>query len=592
MSHIKVLSAEVISRIAAGEVVDRPASVVKELVENSLDAGAGRVEVHLKDGGKTLIHVSDNGQGIPRKDLEILFNRHATSKISTSQDLESILSFGFRGEALYSVAAVAEVLLKSRAQGETEAWEVAVRGGAHAPAVPAARAEAGTDIKVGEIFFNTPARKKFLKVDHSEFEQALNVVMPYALYYPGVQFLLTHNGRTVLDLRTEASFSARASRALGFNISHLIEADDRMPDRGLKVRFVLGDINIQRPRRDLQYFFVNGRPVASRNMAFHVNETYKLILPPSAYPFFMVMLELPPKEVDVNIHPAKREVRLHEEAKICSFLRQALERVLMTCGSAREVNTAIPKSDVFEFSPGALNKEEGLPPERMVFGPGQKSRPFAFDRPAEAQRAPLLFTPPHSEGAVAGVPQVRERFLRARFLGTFARKYHLFEEELSLFAVDQHAAQERIVFERFIRQIHSGQLEVQQLLLPVLIAATPQEMLAWENAQDRLSALGFETTLSGPSTIALNSHPAVLVNAEAAVRVLLAEEDLPRVDHDTVARRACRASVMAGDAMTPPEAVHQIRELFSCQDPFTCPHGRPVFIELKSTFLDRQFLRS
>jgi DNA mismatch repair protein MutL len=592
MAKVKVLSAEVISRIAAGEVVDRPASVVKELVENSLDAGAGRVEVHLKEGGKALIHVRDNGQGIPREDLQLLFNRHATSKISASEDLDAILSFGFRGEALYSVGAVAEVALKSRARGAAEAWEISVKGGAHGGIQPAAAAGPGTDIRVGELFFNTPARKKFLKADHSEYEQVMNAVMPYALYYPQVSFLLTHNGRSGLDLPAAHSRSERTARALGLKAAHLIEVADEMPERGLKVAFVLGDINIQRPRRDLQYLFVNGRPVVSRNMAFHLNEVYRLILPPSANPFFAVMIELPPGDVDVNIHPAKREVRLREEAKICSFLRQALERVLMTCGSAREVNTAIPKSDVFGFSPGALNKEEGLAPERMVFGPGQKSRPLAFDRPPEAQRAPLLFTPPHSEAAAAGVPQVRERLLRARFLGTFARKYHLFEEELSLFAVDQHAAQERIVFERFIRQIHSGQLEVQRLLMPVLIPVTPQEMLAWENAQDRLFALGFETTLSGPSTIALNSHPSVLVNAEAAVRVLLAEEDLPRADHDTVARRACRASVMAGDAMTPPEAVHQIRELFSCQDPFTCPHGRPVFIELKSTFLDRQFLRT
>lgn len=595
MSKVNVLPAEVISRIAAGEVVERPSSVVKELLENSLDAGASRIELHLKEGGKTLVHIKDDGCGISREDLDALFTRHATSKLSSAADLEAVLSLGFRGEALYSVGAVAEVALKSRAEGADEAWELRVRGGEKGRPSPATMPSHGTDIRVGEIFFNTPARKKFLKSDPAEFEAVLNVVIPYALLYPERAFLLTHNGRTVLDLRPSRTPSARAAEALGLERGHII-APESFEDGALKASMLLGDINIQRPRRDLQYVFVNGRPVQSRNLFFHMNEIYKLIFPPSVYPFFAVMLTLPAADVDVNVHPAKREVRLREEPKVAGFLRRAVERALMTGTSAKQA--AAVEGETFSVAP--ISREEGVRPEKIVFAPGQRGSVPAPVREAAAERgggpaAPERAMPAEQITAqfVADAgPSLRERLGAARFVGTFIRKYHLFESGDSLFVVDQHAAQERILFEHFRRQVNSGKIEVQHLLTPLVLNATPQEMLAWENGAQRLQAFGFEVEQFGPSALAVRAHPAVMPNPEQALRVLLGEGDLARVDTDTLARRACRASVMAGDRMDPVQAGHQLSALMACEDPFTCPHGRPVFIELKSSFLDRQFLRT
>ena len=590
MGRVHVLPADVISKIAAGEVVERPASVVKELLENSLDAGAKRVEIHLKDGGKTLIHIKDDGCGIAKEDLAALFTRHATSKLASAADLESIMSLGFRGEALYSIGSVAEVTLKSRAEGPREAWSITVRGGEKRKSVLSTMHSTGTDIRVGEIFFNTPARKKFLKSDSAEFEQVLNVVIPYALYYPERAFLVSHNGRTFIDLRPAKTQLDRAADALGLERRHII-ASEVFEDGAVKVAMILGDINIQRPRRDLQYLFVNGRPIQSRNLSFHMNETYKLIFPPAVHPFFVVMLTLPVADVDVNVHPTKREVRLREESRIGSILRRAVERALMTGTSAKEA--LLPAVNGLPFSTQTSAKEEGVPAERMVFAPGQLGFASSFGltaTPRVEEAAQQSESQPSFAGEAGG--QLKDRLAMARFVGTFVRKYHLFEVGESLFVIDQHAAQERILFEKFRRQICEGRIEVQPLLAPIVVSTTPQEMLAWDNSAERLKEFGFEVELFGPSALALRAYPNVITNPEQALRLLLGEGDLARADVDTVARRACRASVMAGDRMEAAEAVFQLKALLTCDDPYTCPHGRPIFIELKSSFLDRQFLRA
>ncbi|NTV28563.1 MAG: DNA mismatch repair endonuclease MutL [Candidatus Omnitrophica bacterium] len=602
MSKVHVLPADVISKIAAGEVVERPASVVKELLENSLDAGAKRIELHLKEGGKSLVHIKDDGSGIARDDLDALFTRHATSKVAAASDLEAILSLGFRGEALYSVGSVAEVALRSRAQGSAEAWEIAVKGGEKARPVPATMPSHGTDIRVGEIFFNTPARKKFLKSDAAEFEQILNVVIPYALLYPERAFLVTHNGRTVLDLGVAASPAGRAAEALGLESRHII-APKPIEDSVCQLRMLLGDINIQRPRRDLQYLFINGRPVQSRNLSFHLNEVYKLIFPPAVHPFFAVMLTVPAGDVDVNVHPTKREVRLRDESRLAGFLRRVVEQALMSGTSAREVTADRPEAfSLTSAAPGAADgRAEGVPAAKLVFAPNQRSVVPVFIasdesvRPAVVNDLTTLATP--SEQLTAPFitetsVTLKDRLATARLVGTFVRKYHLFESGESLFVVDQHAAQERILFEKFRRQIHAGKVEVQHLLTPLVMNVTPQEMLSWENSGERLSSFGFEVEQFGPAALALRAHPAVMPNPQQALRVLLAEGELTRIDVDVLASRACRASVMAGDKMDAAQAAHQLQALLACDDPYTCPHGRPVFIELKSSFLDRQFLRT
>jgi len=617
MANVQVLPSEVIARIAAGEVVDRPSSVVKELMENSLDAGATRVEVNLSAGGKTLIEIRDDGNGIGREDMNVLFTRHATSKVRTSDDLDHILSFGFRGEALYSVGSVSELTLRSRALGAAEGFELKVKGGVKAPVQPAALATQGTHIRVEEVFFNTPARKKFLKSDASEFDQAAGVFLPYVLLHHDRHFILTHNGRKVYDLAPAPSPAERAARALALDVKHIVLLDEfRVQD--LAVRAVLGDINIQRPRRDLQFVFVNSRPVLSKGLLFHMNDIYRLIMPEGVNPFFALFLTIPPVDVDVNIHPAKREVRIRDEARLGGLLRRSVEAALMTRGGARGV-----PSEVFKFEPSPIAPEivpsasgdhvralpessvlfEGIPADRLRFSPEQKNSAFpaATTNPppsGEGQgggknKSPSFWEKSFDE--VVGVPtppSVNERLGRARYVGSFLNKYQFFEEAGSLFVIDQHAAQERVMFERFTAQMKAGKVEVQRLLVPLAIRLSPRDMALWNDAKDMLAEMGFETDQVGTEAVGVQSHPRVIPCTEAVFRSLIGEGASGPSRYDALARRACRASVMSGDSMTAVQAEGQLKMLLACADPFTCPHGRPVFIEIRESFLDKQFFRT
>jgi len=602
MNKVHILPPDVIAKIAAGEAVDRPASVVKELLENAIDAGATSIEVHLKDAGKELIHIKDNGSGITRVDLEKIFQRHATSKISAIEDLEKLHSMGFRGEALYSIAAVSDVTLNSRTSTD-EGWQIHIRGGIRQNLEPAALAQVGTDIKIAELFFNTPARRKFLKNNTSELNQILNVVLPYALIYPDKRFLLTHAGKTILDLRPAPSCIDRTAAALNVPMNHLLETDQEFVEEHIRVRMILGNINLQRPRRNLQFIFVNNRPVDSRNLSFNLNDVYKLILPPGVYGAFIVNILLDPANVDVNIHPTKREVRLKDEGRTISLLRRMVEYQLMHKGNPKLVNyMSFPNVEDPAIG-GALVGNPGgdLPADQLIFAPGQ----FNLRHPERSEGSflkrdsslrPADFTQndtmPLDFQLFGQENTLRSKFARGRFVGAFLQKYLLFEADESLLIVDQHAAQERIMFEKFKNQIESAQVESQPLLTPLLLKLTPQEKIAWEEVQEKLTTAGIETTQFDDDTIAVQTQPLLLKNIETVVRTLLSGADAPRLDKDTLARRACKASVVAGDKLDITQADHQRNQLLECKDPFTCPHGRPTVIEVNQTFLDRQFLRT
>ena len=597
MTKVNILAPDVIAKIAAGEAVDRPASVVKELLENAIDAGATSIEIHLKDAGKELIHIKDNGSGISKADLEKIFQRHATSKISSIEDLEKLHSMGFRGEALYSIAAVSDVVLSSRTTQE-EAWQIHIRGGVRQKLEPTALAHTGTDIKIVELFFNTPARRKFLKNNTSELNQILNIVLPYTLIYPKRRFVLTHAGRTLLDLRPAPSLLDRAAATLNSRMDHFLETDQELVEEKIRVRMILGNINIQRPRRNMQYIFINDRPVESKNLSFNLNDVYKLILPPGVYGAFIVNITLDPANVDVNIHPTKREVRIKDEARIISLLRRMTEYQLMHKGNPKSMS--FPNALIGNPNPtmsfpndpahGRGSRDSGVGnPDKDVFGPPTKT--FGGDN---------LIT--HRDSSLGDMPldfqlfgeenTLRSKFTRARFIGSFLQKFLIFEVDESLLIVDQHAAQERIMFERFKNQLESSKVESQPLLTPILLKLTPQEKIAWEELQEKLTAAGIETTQFDDDTIAVQTQPLLLNNIPAVVRALLAGAEAPRMDHAALARRACKASIVAGDKLDMVQAAFQRKQLLECQDPFTCPHGRPTLIEVTQNFLDRQFLRT
>lgn len=588
---VKILSPEVIAKIAAGEVVERPASVVKELVENSIDAGANSVEIHLKDAGKELIHIKDDGCGIAKEDLEKLFQRHATSKLQTMDDLEKLSSMGFRGEALYSVAAVSDIVLRTKVKSK-DGWEIHLQGSKRLELKPTALSEAGTEIKITQLFFNTPARRKFLKSTTAEMQQIFHVFFPYTLLYPQKRFSLTHAGKSMIDVRPASSSIDRMADALNLESKDLIEASQDFIDINAKVRMLLSNINVQRPRRDLQFIFVNNRPVDSKNLSFNINDIYRLILPPGVYPAFVLDIQIDPSEVDVNIHPTKREVRIRQESRLISFVRHMTEYTLLQQGQAKAL-TSLPISP--SWISETVPSQSVSSPEQIVFDPtGQQTSfsPSSYSTPSGRNFETSHWQGVTTEDLFKATNNLQNKFSHARYVGQFINKYLLFEVEHSLFLVDQHAAQERIMFEKFQNQIEQGNLEIQPLLTPILLKLSASEKIAWEESQEKLKEVGIETSLFDEDTLAIQTQPVLLKNIDVTVRALLAGDDIARCDRATIARRACKASIVTGDKLDSSQADYQRKQLLACHDPFTCPHGRPTVIELKESFLDRQFLRT
>lgn len=595
MSQVHILSPDVISKIAAGEVIERPASVLKELIENSLDAQTQTIELHLKDAGKTLIHLKDRGLGIEHDDLQTVFQRHSTSKIKTADDLFNIHSLGFRGEALYSVAAISDITLRSKTKNQDSGWEIHLRGGKKISLKPIAMPN-GTEIEVKELFFNTPARRKFLKTNTTELNQILGTITPYALFYPQCRFLVTHEKRTLIDLMPSANQCQRIGEILNLDHKHLLEIKEDFKEHEFSVHMILSDINISRSRRDLQFIFINGRPVQSKSLSFHINDIYRLILPPNHYPCFTLFLKIPAAHVDVNIHPTKREVKIKDEHNLMPLLRHLIEHTLMTAGKPKEISEKNIASEETASLRRALAKNTS---SDIAFAPiteTEQSLSKISENPSITEQYTF---PQHTSGVSENTlplqnasQNLSNKFSRSRYLGTFINKFLLFEADRSLLIVDQHAAQERIVFEALIRQMQRGHVEVQNLLTPDLLKISMAEMLAWEEGKEVLEQLGLSSTQFDKNTIAIHSCPALLGNPLQAVRELLAGGNITRADHATLARRACRASIRAGDSLKPIQAEFQKEQLLKCRDPFTCPHGRPTVIELKENFLDRQFFRT
>ncbi|MFZ2385305.1 MAG: DNA mismatch repair endonuclease MutL [Candidatus Omnitrophota bacterium] len=606
MTKVHQLPPDVISKIAAGEVIERPASVVKELMENSVDAGAQRIEVEVKLAGKELISVRDDGCGIEPEDMDNIFQRHSTSKIEKADDIYKIGSLGFRGEALYSIASVSDVLLQSRIRDNDSGWEIHLRGNKRLKSAPAG-VSCGTMLEIRELFFNTPARRKFLKSDTSEINEIIDVFIPYALMFPARVFKLTSNNKVLLELGPQESHKLRMAEALNLNPDNLIETEKVFPQERLNIHLVLGDINLQRKRRDMQFIFVNGRPVYSKDIAFHVNQAYRLLMPAGINPVFSAHLRLPQEDIDVNVHPAKREIRIKDERNIFLLLRNCCEHALMNVSSARQFgqvsrfhfNGELPGTpQTGKRLPDVDNKNEANVSER---GKIYKIRSeFSFPsgtRPSEAERQ-SVFSNEESAMLIRKEELTNEKnenlrstLEKARFIGSLKKKYLLFESTASLLLVDQHAAQERITYEKLSLQIESGKMEIQNLLAPVTIRLNKKEMLAWEILKGKLEKIGFSTTLWDKETVAVHSHPALLLQPEAAVRDILCDEESKIYDTDMLARRACRQSLMSGYDMKEKEAEYLIKGLLKCADPFTCPHGRPTVVEITTLSLDKNFFR-
>jgi DNA mismatch repair protein MutL len=588
MANVRILPPEIVSKIAAGEVIERPASVLKELLENSLDANATAIEVTIQNAGKTLIQVRDNGTGISKEDMNSLFNRHATSKIAQIDDLYAITSLGFRGEALYSAAAVSDITLESKTKDQDSGWQMHVRGSERLSHKPFTM-RTGTNIEVKELFFNTPARKKFLKSNTTEFNRMLDLFIPYTILYPEIKFSLEHDGRTIVDLSPEKGFKDRIAAALHVEKKDLIEEIRDFYNKEITIRLILGDINIQRTRKDMQFVFINSRPVENRTISFHLNNIYRALLSPGVNPLFCVYIQMPADQLDVNVHPTKREVKIKDENNLIAALRNFSEQLLMTHSKAQQ-----SKNLFISPEQTAPRHTEQSTQKNMPGSCGASDEASGHDD-AKPQQLHLALAESialyKSDIAQNKQNDLKSKLKQARYLGNLLKTFLLFETEDSLLVIDQHAAQERISFEKLRKQIEASDIEVQKLLAPVLIKATAQELLVWEEIKDVLERVGFETTLFDKQTIAIHSHPQLVMQPENSLRNLLAGETVAKMDPEKLARLACRSSVMAGFAMNKEQAEYQRNALLQATDPFTCPHGRPTVVEIPEASLRKQFLR-
>ncbi|MCK4916818.1 MAG: DNA mismatch repair endonuclease MutL [Candidatus Omnitrophica bacterium] len=580
MGDVRILPPEIISKIAAGEVIERPASVVKELIENSLDAKASSIELHIKQAGKTLIQIKDNGSGIAPDDMNIIFHRHATSKIRKPDDLYSINSLGFRGEALYSICAISDIFLRSKMKNSEVGWEIHIRGSQKISLKPI-NMPIGTEIEIRELFFNTPARRKFLKSDSTEIKQILNTFIPYTLLYPHCSFLLTHGSKTLLDLLPQQDLVNRISNCLNLNKNHIITGQRNYPKNNLSAELILGDINIQRAMKNLQFIFVNNRPVQNRSLNFHINQIYKLILPSDVYSFFILFINVNPDTIDVNIHPSKREIKLKDEQIIISLIRSLCEQTLMTKSKPKQIEEINPFT--LKLKPKYSQNQASTNYQQI-----KENKPLKYILSNEEQ---INFFPNKTFFENNKEQSLKTKLYASKYVGSFIKKYILFETIESLLIVDQHAAQERISYEALKKQIESGSVESQHLLSPIILSLSPQEMITWENIRITLENIGFSNTLIDNENIAIHSHPQLITNPAIAVRNLLSEININCYDNNIVARWACRNSIKAGYTIDYEQANYLKNELLKTKDPFICPHGRPTVIEIKEATLDKEFIR-
>jgi DNA mismatch repair protein MutL len=586
---IRVLPSQLIDQIAAGEVVERPASVIKELVENSLDAGARYIEVAIENGGSTLIRVTDDGQGIPRDELALALSRHATSKIATLDDLEALTSMGFRGEALPSIGSVSRMLITSRTAAAEHAWRIACDGGEIAAPKPAAQA-AGTTIEVRDLFFNTPARRKFQRSDKTEAGHVDAMLKSLALARFDVEFKLTSNGRSAWHAPIATDRAAQEARLAELCGAEFL-ANARYVERaieGLRLTGWLAAPAFSRSQADMQFTFVNQRFVRDKLLRHAVRLGYQDVLFGARQPAFVLHLDIDPRRVDVNAHPAKLEIRFRDSRLVHDFVFRTVEGALATT-----IATA-PE-------PAAPVLGASLADRRPLPGGAPAAQAPLELRSAEVREYVPLYDRLHSHAA-ARAPAPSDATLPplADAIAQLSGVYVLAENRDGLIIVDMHAAHERITYERLKNALGADKLKSQPLLVPVTLEVTAQEAdLAEERAAD-LPALGLELLRRGPRQIAVLAVPLLLGGAdvEPLVRDLLsdlaANQGAGRVEsvvNELLATMACHAAVRANRRLTMEEMNALLREMERTERSEACNHGRPTWTQVTMAELDRLFLR-
>jgi DNA mismatch repair protein MutL len=640
MNRIRLLPEHVANQIAAGEVVERPASVVKELVENAIDAAATRIFVEIQAGGRSLIRVTDDGFGMSRDDALLSLERHATSKIQRAEDLTSIATMGFRGEAIPSIASVSRMTITSRERenDSPEGTQIVINGGKIIE-VKAAGTATGTTMEVRQLFFNLPARRKFLRSEETEHTHIQHYLTLVALAHPQIACTFVQDGRVVWQLPpvAGASSSANRIRAVEERFAALYSRDIKlvpvdfsteiqsrfMEEEGtvenaetLSIWGVIGAPGVSRSTRDDQHLFVNKRPVENRGLNFALLEGYHTMLMKGRYPLCCLFLELTPALVDVNIHPSKREVKFREEQTIRKAVAEAVRQALVNYHS-KSVSAsppppapALPPPTRVSTGDFALKNPEPIPETRSFpnFVPptpgspipkwprpsesAQSGPPPALGQPEAKPEPPRIDVPPAKPVPLLEVP--------LRILGVIGKLYVILESDRGLVLLDQHAAHERVLFEQMLQRVEHGDAPSQRLLLPETVELSPRDATFLRQLMPALCRLGVGLSEFGERTFLLDALPP-FVKASSPKKFVVElidglkaagqEVNSWRLGEDVVAKTVCRHAVKANDVLAQPELESLLEDLRKCSMPYTCPHGRPTLIELNYRELEKKFGR-
>nr|WP_290666116.1 DNA mismatch repair endonuclease MutL [Ardenticatena sp.] len=595
---IHILPPDVANKIAAGEVVERPASVVKELVENALDAGATDIRVEIAKGGQSLIRVADNGCGIPADEVELAFQHHATSKVYDADDLFAIQTLGFRGEALPSIAAVSRVTVLTRPREQPAGVELRLEGG-KVVARRTAAAPAGTIITVEDLFFNVPARRKFLRTVATETSLIAEIVSHYALAYPERRFTLIADGRTTLQTAGSGDLKDALLAVYGLDVArHMLMLEEPPdPETGIGLFGAIGGPALHRANRKYIIFFVNGRVVRSPMLTTAIAQAYQGVVPTGRHPFVVLDIQVPPDQIDVNVHPQKLEIKFARSDEVFRVVQRAVRRLLVEEAPVHQFSRTIEVlDDTDEASPSPAH----LPPEPLdendvrvrLFSPppptGHPTRTTWV--PSAPPPAPTTPTPPPDVGGTKLPP--------LRVLGQTMLTYIICEGPDGLYLIDQHTAHERVLLERLRKQRARQAVPSQRLLQPLTIELTPQQMAVVEEQREALLHLGFDVEPFGGLTVLVRAIPEVLKHKPDPAAALA--EVIDGAIHDRsglsweerlVMYAACRGAVKAGDPLTHEEMVDLIRQLEQTDLSRTCAHGRPTVVRLSVEQLEREFGR-
>ena len=584
--QIAILDEATIGKISAGEVIERPASVVKELVENALDAHARAIVIDIVAGGKELIRVRDDGDGIPPGELLSAVERHTTSKLQSFEDLKQLTSFGFRGEALASVAAVSDLQILSRTAASRVGWQLRSEFGRRSRPAQTAAAQ-GTSIAARDLFANVPARRKFLRQDATEAGYIQRVIGAYALAFPAIRFELNIDGKTVLTTDGAGDLASAAVGVFGANVAAQmvpmteVADDDEHGDAGVRVAGLIGLPTITRGNRQQLILLVNRRWIENRSLAFALEQSYHTLIMVGRYPVAVVNVTVPPDRVDVNVHPTKREVRFTDERLVFSTLQRAARGTLLQHTPAQAVPLMID-------SPLSSDTVQ---------------RRMALANPERVRTAPALFAHSDRDGTTpiddpVRTPATGEPDIPLlRVLGQVSGTYIIAEGPDGMYLVDQHAAHERILLEKVLKLFARGSAESQQLLEPLVIDLSPEQLATAESADEELRQLGFELQPFGQGSVALRSIPAIMARKDPTKTVSAILDEIGRGGRGTsrfeavAMTTACHSAIRAGQTLSLSEMRELLTQLEGCTAPRACAHGRPTILHLSQDELERQFSR-